>query len=70
MMSRLLYGLVALVLCVLPAMAGYVEPDSLKDKVAKGELPPVDQRLPSEPLKVTIEGEGKAVGQMAARRVS
>jgi peptide/nickel transport system substrate-binding protein len=63
MISRLLYGLVALVLCVLPAMAGYVEPDSLKDKVAKGELPPVDQRLPSEPLKVTIEGEGKAVGQ-------
>lgn len=63
MISRLVYGLVALVLCVLPAMAGYVEPDSLKDKVAKGELPPVDQRLPSEPLKVTIEGEGKAVGQ-------
>jgi peptide/nickel transport system substrate-binding protein len=63
MISRLLYGLTALVLCAMPAMAGYVEPDSLKDKVAKGELPPVDQRLPSEPLKVTIEGEGKAVGQ-------
>lgn len=63
MISRLVYGLVALVLCVMPALAGYVEPDALKDKVAKGELPPVDQRLPGEPLKVTIEGEGKAVGQ-------
>lgn len=63
MISRLVYGLVALVLFVMPALAGYVEPDALKDKVAKGELPPVDQRLPGEPLKVTIEGEGKAVGQ-------
>jgi hypothetical protein len=27
--------------CAMPAMAGDVEPDSLKDKVAAGELPPV-----------------------------
>lgn len=60
---RFLYSFLVLILCAAPAAAGYVEPDSLKDKVAKGELPPVEQRLPKEPLKVTITGEGKAVGK-------
>ena len=60
---RFLYGLLVLIFCAVPAAAGFIEPDSLKEKVAKGELPPIDQRLPKEPLKVTIAGEGKAVGQ-------
>ncbi len=60
---RFLHSLLILVLCAVPAAAGYLESDSLKEKVAKGELPPVDQRLPKEPLRVTIAGEGKAVGQ-------
>ncbi len=60
---RFLYSLLVLILCAAPAAAGYIEPDSLKEKVAKGELPPVEQRLPKEPLRVTVTGEGKAVGQ-------
>lgn len=63
MILRFIYSLVLVILCALPAAAGYVEPDYFKDKVAKNEMPPVEQRLPKEPLKVTIAGEGKAVGQ-------
>jgi peptide/nickel transport system substrate-binding protein len=63
MKLRFLYGLLILFFCAVPAAAGFIEPDSLKERVAKGELPPVDQRLPKEPLKVTISGEGKSVGQ-------
>lgn len=64
MKLRHLYGFLFLVLWAAPAAAAaYIEPDSLKEKVAKGELPPVEQRLPKDPLQVNITGEGKAVGQ-------
>jgi len=60
---RFLYGILVLILCSVPAMAGYIEPDSLKDKVAKGELPPVEARLPQHPLRIDFAGTGKSLGQ-------
>ncbi|TMJ38126.1 MAG: ABC transporter substrate-binding protein [Alphaproteobacteria bacterium] len=60
---RFLTGLLVFLLCAVPAAAGYIEPDSLKDKVTKGELPPIDARLPQHPLRLNITGEGKAPGQ-------
>jgi peptide/nickel transport system substrate-binding protein len=63
MNRRFLYSLLVLILCAVPAAAGYIEPDSLKDKVAKGELPPVEARLPKDPLRVELTGPGKTLGQ-------
>jgi peptide/nickel transport system substrate-binding protein len=60
---RFLYGLLVMLFCAVPAAAGYIEPDFLKDKVAKGELPPVEARLPQHPLVVDLTGAGKSVGQ-------
>ncbi len=54
----------ALVLGPLPALA-YSEAPGLADKVAAGELPPVDERLPAEPEVVTpIDGIGTYGGQL------
>lgn len=42
---------------------GYQQADSLKDRVAKGELPPVQQRLPENPLVITpVERVGRYGG--------
>src|SRR5215469_3182590 len=47
-----------------PAFAAtYQEPPSLADEVAAGRLPPVDQRLPNEPLVVDLKAEGKEPGK-------
>lgn len=46
-----------------PAVAGYVDSDMLKEKVAKGELPPLEQRLPQHPLVVDMASQGKTPGQ-------
>lgn len=47
-----------------PGLA-YEEAPGLAEKVAAGELPPVDDRLPSEPLVMdTIEGNGEYGGTM------
>lgn len=46
-----------------PALASYLEPPSLTDDVARGELPPVAQRLPAEPSVVRLDGPGQAPGQ-------
>src|SRR5262249_50410024 len=47
-----------------PAFAAtYQEPPSLADEVAAGRLPPVDQRLPNEPLVVDLKAEGKQPGK-------
>src|SRR5262249_10823080 len=60
---RAFLGFLLMVLLAAPAAAGYVEPDSLKDKVAKGELPPVDARLPQHPLRVDLAATGRSPGQ-------
>ena len=57
MKKRLILALVVLAvgtLCLLgalPAM-GYQEAPMLRVKVAAGELPPIEERLPAEPLVV------------------
>ena len=39
------------------AAAGYIEPPILVDKVAAGELPPVAERLPDDPVVVSLDGD-------------
>jgi peptide/nickel transport system substrate-binding protein len=63
MSVRILVGLMAFMLWACPAMAGYVESDMLKEKVGKGELPPVEQRLPEHPLVVDLAKMGRTAGQ-------
>ena len=47
-----------------PAMpATFVEPPSLADKVAKGELPPVQERLPKVPAVADMAWPGQTVGK-------
>ncbi|MSP82244.1 MAG: ABC transporter substrate-binding protein [Alphaproteobacteria bacterium] len=59
---RMLARLALLVLLGGPAAAGgYQEPPFLAEAVASGTLPPVDRRVPDEPL-VWRPGAGKAVG--------
>jgi len=42
-----------------PATAQWFEPPYLEDQVAAGELPPVQQRIPQEPLVATLMAEQK-----------
>ncbi|MGD9827475.1 MAG: ABC transporter substrate-binding protein [Hyphomicrobiaceae bacterium] len=44
-------------------IASPLEPPSLAQAVAAGRLPPVAKRLPSEPLVVRMEAEGKTTGR-------
>lgn len=45
------------------ALAGYIEPDMLKEKVATGELPSVGERLPATPRVIDVKGMGREPGQ-------
>ncbi|MEZ5926141.1 MAG: ABC transporter substrate-binding protein [Hyphomicrobiaceae bacterium] len=45
------------------AWAAMTETPVLAEAVNAGTLPPVDQRVPEEPLMVPLEGEGLATGQ-------
>jgi peptide/nickel transport system substrate-binding protein len=63
MSARFVFGLLAFIIWVSPAWAGYLESDILKEKVSKGELPPVEQRLPQQPLVVDLAKMGKTPGQ-------
>lgn len=63
MSLRFLYAFIVVVLCAGVARAAYIEPDMLKDKVSKGELPPVETRLPKDPLRVELTGADKSPGQ-------
>ena len=45
------------------AGAPYVETPSLAERVAAGELPPVEQRLPERPSVVAFDGNGLAPGR-------
>ncbi|MGE3872880.1 MAG: ABC transporter substrate-binding protein [Parvibaculaceae bacterium] len=63
MSLRVLFGLLAFILCASQAAAGYSESDMLKEKVSKGELPPVEQRLPQHPLVIDPAKMGGTPGQ-------
>lgn len=55
------------------AQAGALEPHALKetpffaDRVAQGEMPPVAERLPAEPLVVEFENRGRTIGRQGGR---
>jgi peptide/nickel transport system substrate-binding protein len=46
-----------------PARSGMVETPSLVEAVKAGTLPPVDQRVPQEPLVVPLESDGLSPGK-------
>lgn len=51
-----------------PALAaGLVETDALSQAVGAGDLPPVADRLPSEPLIVDLPSKGRALGRHGGR---
>jgi len=51
-----------------PIPEGFKEAPMLADRVAKGELPPVDERLPKNPLVVTpLDGVGTYGGELRNR---
>ena len=49
--------------CVQAAATAYVETPSLAARIASGELPPVEQRLPRRPSVVALDGSGLAPGR-------
>jgi peptide/nickel transport system substrate-binding protein len=56
--------LVSLLSCSLGALAqSYSQAPSLDDRVASGELPPVEERLPQSPLQLDFKANGQQVGQ-------
>ena len=62
-MMRVLVCLLTLLSCPAAAHAAFIEPETLKEKVATGELPPIEARLPEKPLRVDFAGRGKAPGK-------
>ncbi|MEM9012651.1 MAG: ABC transporter substrate-binding protein [Pseudomonadota bacterium] len=65
-MRCLAAALAALILATLPAAAydgAVVETPSLADQVAAGDLPPVAERIPEEPLIVDLSASGRTIGQ-------
>ena len=59
-----LAGAAALLLAGLPALAqSYVETPLFAERVGKGELPPVAQRLPKEPMVVDLAAKGRSIGR-------
>jgi peptide/nickel transport system substrate-binding protein len=63
MMARLLVLLLVWPLMAAGALAAYIEPDMLMEKVKAGELPPVDQRLPAAPRVINVKAMGREPGQ-------
>ena len=63
MIGRLLAFLLLWPIVTGAAFAAYLEPDVLTEKVAKGDLPPVDQRLPAEPRRIDVKAMGREPGQ-------
>ena len=54
----------ALLLAGLPALAqSYVETPLFAERVGKGELPPIAQRLPKEPMVVDLAAKGRSIGR-------
>ena len=56
--------LAALVLCtpILSWGGDFIEPPALRDEVAAGKLPPLEKRLPQEPLVVPLGEAGTSLG--------
>lgn len=74
-MKRILVGLLILVVAMAasaaPAAVQYKEAPMLAALVAKGQLPPVDQRLPKNPKVIEmIEGIGKYGGDLVVFAVN
>jgi peptide/nickel transport system substrate-binding protein len=53
----------ALFLMASPAFAAMTEVPSLAEAVKAGKLPPVDQRIPENPMVVPLDGEGLSPGK-------
>ena len=66
-MNRILGMMLCCCLWASPVLAGYIEPDILQDRVGKGELPPLEKRLPDRPLVVDMASRGKSEGQYGGR---
>ena len=56
-------ALLSLLTGISAGAAPYVETPSLAARVASGELPPVEQRLPARPSVVALAGDGLAPGR-------
>ncbi|MBI4123367.1 MAG: ABC transporter substrate-binding protein [Betaproteobacteria bacterium] len=56
--------LAALVLCtpILSWGGDFIEPPALRNEVAAGKLPPLEKRLPQEPLVVPLDAAGTSLG--------
>jgi len=62
-MKRLVLALACLLALAAPAAARQmIETPALQDRVARGELPPVDARVPEEPLIVDLSAKGRIPG--------
>ena len=68
--GRRMLGVVVSAVTILAVLAGaaaaaprYVEVPSLAERVASGELPPVEQRLPAHPSVVALTGDELAPGR-------
>jgi len=62
-MRILWLGLVALLAVARPALAvGWIETPELEQQVLAGELPPVVERIPEEPLVVDLAAKGRELG--------
>ncbi|MGI9482440.1 MAG: ABC transporter substrate-binding protein [Hyphomicrobiales bacterium] len=67
-MTRILFALfLSFILTPIALAAEPVETPSLEAAVKAGELPPVSERLPSEPLVVDLKAIGKEVGRHGGR---
>jgi peptide/nickel transport system substrate-binding protein len=61
----------AVSLTVLPALAqSYVETPFFAERVGKGELPPVTERLPKEPIIVDLPAKGRTIGKQGGETKS
>jgi peptide/nickel transport system substrate-binding protein len=59
---RTTLGLIAAAALPRPALAGYVEPNYFKIPIEKGELPPIEARLPRVPRVINLAAMGRKAG--------
>jgi peptide/nickel transport system substrate-binding protein len=68
---RVAGAIAALLLATAPATAQpLVEPPALAEKVAKGAVPPIAERLPKTPLRVDLEARQRKVGRYGGEIVT
>jgi peptide/nickel transport system substrate-binding protein len=61
-LAFLLVVLLGAAVCPATSRATYIEPPFLEAAVAKGTLPPIERRLPAEPLVVPLDQDGLEPG--------